>query len=132
MPHSLVLRQWIMRVRVAERNGLISHLHLSPWELVHIPTQSRRRRVFRHRLRHLDLVAFLAMCVSIYARPCHTSRDPTIDDFPRRFKYFRVTSLLIVTAATFTVGYALRAKGHYDYTDLNIYIGSTILVYMAP
>jgi len=49
-----------------------------------------------------------------------------------RFKYFRVTSLLIVTAATFTVGYALRAKGHYDYTDLNIYIGSTILVYMAP
>lgn len=45
---------------------------------------------------------------------------------------FRVTGLLILTSFTFATGFAMRAKGSWDYSNLNIYIGSTILVYMAP
>jgi hypothetical protein len=55
-----------------------------------------------------------------------------IDPLCRRFKYFRVTSLLVLTGIIFTVGYALRAKGSNDYTNLGIYIGSTMLLYIAP
>jgi hypothetical protein len=45
---------------------------------------------------------------------------------------FAVTALLVVTGAVFVAGYGLRAKGHYDYENLGIYLASTILIYVAP
>ncbi|WVO15600.1 hypothetical protein L204_103260 [Cryptococcus depauperatus] len=48
------------------------------------------------------------------------------------YKVFRMTWLLVLTSFIFAAGFAMRAKGSWDYSNLDVYMGSTILVYMAP
>ncbi|KAH6630752.1 hypothetical protein B0J18DRAFT_363870 [Chaetomium sp. MPI-SDFR-AT-0129] len=49
-----------------------------------------------------------------------------------RYKSWKVTAYLPFCAAIFTAGFALREVGAFDYTNINIYIASTLLVYMSP
>ncbi|KAL2147165.1 hypothetical protein VTI28DRAFT_595 [Corynascus sepedonium] len=48
------------------------------------------------------------------------------------YKWFRVTAYLPFCCILFTAGFALRIVGANDYGNSNIYIASTILIYMAP
>ncbi|KAK4034041.1 hypothetical protein C8A01DRAFT_49464 [Parachaetomium inaequale] len=48
------------------------------------------------------------------------------------YKSFRVTAYLPFCCALFTAGFALREVGAFDYTNINIYLASTLLIYMSP
>jgi hypothetical protein len=50
----------------------------------------------------------------------------------RRYKSFKVTALHPLSCLLFTVGFALREYGAFNYRHLNVYIASTSLIYMAP
>ncbi|GAM82366.1 hypothetical protein ANO11243_003450 [Dothideomycetidae sp. 11243] len=45
---------------------------------------------------------------------------------------WKITGLLPFTAVIFTAGFLTREIGAYHYDDSNLYIASTILIYMAP
>ncbi|PSN72316.1 RTA1 domain protein [Corynespora cassiicola Philippines] len=49
-----------------------------------------------------------------------------------RYKSFKVTGLHPFCCLLFTVGFALREYGAFDYDHLNVYLVSTILIYSAP
>lgn len=83
---------------------------------------------------HVSIVPPCQLCTLVLFSCSHRflPLSSTDENFASHYKMFRVTGLLILTSFTFATGFALRAKGSWDYSNLNIYIGSTILVYMAP
>lgn len=56
--------------------------------------------------------------------------------FERRYNAWTLTILHPICCLMFTVGFALREYGAFNYVDttvnLNVYIASTCLIYMAP
>jgi hypothetical protein len=43
-----------------------------------------------------------------------------------------ITALIPFASLVYTAGFALRSYGAWNYGDLNVYLASTILVYVAP
>ncbi|KAF2264138.1 hypothetical protein CC78DRAFT_517247 [Lojkania enalia] len=49
-----------------------------------------------------------------------------------QYKCFKITGYHIFCGLLFTTGFALREYGAFNYDNLNIYIASTLLIYMSP
>ncbi|KAJ2903870.1 uncharacterized protein MKZ38_009253 [Zalerion maritima] len=49
-----------------------------------------------------------------------------------RYKSFKLTGYFVFCGLLFTVGFALREAGAFDYKNLDVYIASTIIIYTAP
>ncbi|EPE03385.1 rta1 domain protein [Ophiostoma piceae UAMH 11346] len=50
----------------------------------------------------------------------------------RKHQSWRLTGLYVFCATIFTVGFVLREIAAYNYTNVNLYIASVVLVYAAP
>ncbi|KAH6854671.1 hypothetical protein B0I37DRAFT_401608 [Chaetomium sp. MPI-CAGE-AT-0009] len=48
------------------------------------------------------------------------------------YKCFRVTAYLPFCCALFAAGFALREVGAFNYGNVNVYLASTLLIYMSP
>jgi predicted ferric reductase len=49
-----------------------------------------------------------------------------------KYKAWRITGLHPMCGLLFTIGFALRAYGSFEYGNVNIYIASTICIYCTP
>jgi hypothetical protein len=48
------------------------------------------------------------------------------------YKAFRVTAYLPFCCVLFTAGFALREVGAFNLGNVNVYLASTLLIYMSP
>ncbi|CAI4219564.1 unnamed protein product [Parascedosporium putredinis] len=49
-----------------------------------------------------------------------------------RYKSFKVTGLLPFCGLLFVVGFAVRSYGAFNFTNVDVYIASIVLIYMSP
>ena len=55
-----------------------------------------------------------------------------LTSFRSRYKCFKLTWLFLVCCLLFTIGFAMREVGAFNYQSLGIYIGSTFCIYLSP
>lgn len=72
------------------------------------------------------------MRVSAKTKEVTSVNLPVYLTLDRHYKAFRVTAYLPFCCAIFTAGFALREVGAFNLGNVNVYLASTLLIYMSP